>query len=100
MRAGPSASSGLLARAEAAREAVRAGADPELALSYVISPTRAILAAELTQAPAPRTCAVCSREFTPSRDDAKYCPGGACKQKAYRRRQRPELGPHREAFAT
>jgi hypothetical protein len=35
-----------------------------------------------------KMCQVCGKEFTASRRDAKTCPGGACKQKAYRRRRK------------
>jgi hypothetical protein len=52
----------------------------------VLDPTRAVLATELAAAAASRRCAICGREFTPSRDDAAYCRN-ACRQKAYRRRQ-------------
>lgn len=101
MQAGPSASAlaGLLARAEAARELIRRGElDPVTALALVVAPSRAVLAAELAHAAAPRACASCGQEFTPSRDDGVYC-SNACRQKAYRRRLRGELGTRREAFA-
>jgi hypothetical protein len=35
-----------------------------------------------------KACEVCGKEFTATRRDAKTCPGGACKQKAYRRRKK------------
>src|SRR5215211_7392919 len=35
-----------------------------------------------------KVCEVCGKEFTASRRDAKTCPGGACKQQAYRRRRK------------
>jgi hypothetical protein len=35
-----------------------------------------------------KVCKVCGKEFTASRRDAKTCPGGACKQKAYRWRRK------------
>jgi hypothetical protein len=35
-----------------------------------------------------KVCEVCGEEFTATRRDAKTCPGGACKQKAYRRRRK------------
>jgi hypothetical protein len=35
-------------------------------------------------------CGQCGEPFSPARRDAKFC-GGACKQAAYRRRQRPKL---------
>jgi hypothetical protein len=33
-------------------------------------------------------CGHCGAAFTPKRSDAKFCPGGACKQASHRRRQR------------
>jgi hypothetical protein len=35
-----------------------------------------------------KVCEVCGEEFTATRRDSKTCPGGACKQKAYRRRRK------------
>jgi hypothetical protein len=35
-----------------------------------------------------KVCQICGWEFTASRRDAKTCPGGACKQNAYRRRRK------------
>ena len=35
-----------------------------------------------------KVCEVCGKEFTATRRDAKTCPGGACKQKAYRQRMK------------
>jgi hypothetical protein len=35
-----------------------------------------------------KVCEVCGEEFTATRRDAKTCPGGACKQKAYRQRKK------------
>ena len=35
-------------------------------------------------------CETCGREFTPRRNDARYC-SAACRQKAYRHRNAPVL---------
>jgi hypothetical protein len=35
-----------------------------------------------------KVCEVCGEEFTATRRDAKTCPGGTCKQKAYRQRKK------------
>jgi len=35
-----------------------------------------------------KVCEVCGKAFIAARRDAKTCPGGACKQKAYRRRRK------------
>lgn len=35
----------------------------------------------------PVKCETCGEAFTPDRADQRYCPGGACRQKAYRRRR-------------
>ena len=39
------------------------------------------------------TCEVCGLAFKPKRADAKFHPGGACRQKAYRRRQAGPASP-------
>jgi hypothetical protein len=33
-----------------------------------------------------KTCQTCGSEFTPKRSTAKYCPGGSCRVKAWRKR--------------
>ena len=33
-------------------------------------------------------CEGCGRSFEPTRADARYCPGGPCRQRAYRARRR------------
>jgi hypothetical protein len=38
--------------------------------------------------PPTRKCELCGREFVPRRSDARFCPGGACKQRAWRKRER------------
>jgi len=43
--------------------------------------------AGLTPARVTPRCACCKRKFTPKRTDARYC-SAACRQRAYRRRQR------------
>lgn len=42
---------------------------------------------EAEKAQRTRVCEDCGKDFTPEREDARYCPGGACKQRAYRRRR-------------
>jgi hypothetical protein len=38
-----------------------------------------------------RVCEQCGEEFEPTRADQRFCPGGACKQRAYRRRREHPL---------
>jgi len=43
-----------------------------------------------------KTCEMCDRTFRPARSDARFC-SKVCKQRAYRRRNDPEVGTvHRE----
>jgi hypothetical protein len=48
----------------------------------------AIEAAKRRVSVKPRRCALCEASFVPERSDARYC-SAACKQKAFRRRDRP-----------
>jgi hypothetical protein len=42
--------------------------------------------ANVTDNKSQATCVVCKKEFDKERSDSIYCPGGKCKQKAYRKR--------------
>jgi hypothetical protein len=44
------------------------------------------------RARADRTCGTCGQTFTPTRSDGRYC-SSACRQRAYRGRQRAEETP-------
>lgn len=45
-------------------------------------------------------CEACRSTFVPSRSDAQFCPGGACKQRAYRRRVATRNAERRPAGLT